>query len=70
MYSGKTLGDYIRDNVRDVVDELCQYQNCDNCSIGWLYEEHGKECILHKVSSDIAIDLPIDYTRKDIKAYE
>ena len=61
-----TLGDYIRDNAKDIVDELCQFQNCDDCSIGSLYEEFGKECILHKVSSFDAIDIPINYSMRDI----
>lgn len=66
MEQRTTLRDYITDNIAETIDELCQYQNCDNCSIGALYEAHSKECILHKVSTIDAIDIPLDYRSGDL----
>lgn len=30
----ETIREYIENSIEDVVSELCQYQACDNCSIG------------------------------------
>lgn len=32
-----TLREYIEENICDIIEELCQYQNCDNCPIDALY---------------------------------
>ena len=54
----KTLREYIEDNVEDVVAELCQYQNCDNCSIGSLYKNNN--CKLHTMTIEEAVDEEIE----------
>lgn len=36
-----TFEEYFTENLSDIVAELCQYQKCDNCSIGELSKQHG-----------------------------
>ena len=47
-----TIREYIESNVADIVDELCQYQACDNCSIGSMFER----CPLLDMPTEEAID--------------
>lgn len=47
-----TLREYIEENIERVVEELCQYQSCDNCSIGSMYER----CPLLDMSVEEALD--------------
>lgn len=51
-----TIREYIEDNVADVVAELCQYQQCDNCSIGSMFVR----CPLLDMSVEEAIDLDFE----------
>lgn len=51
-----TLREYIEDNMCDVVAELCQYQHCDNCSIGSLYGFSSDICPLQYNSIEEVID--------------
>ena len=51
-----TIRDYIIENIEDIVAELCQYQNCDNCSIGSLF---NRRCPLLDMSVDEAVDVEI-----------
>lgn len=47
-----TIREYIEENIEDVVAELCQYQQCGNCSIGSMF----KKCPLLNMPIDEAID--------------
>ena len=47
-----TIREYIEGNIEDIVDELCQYQTCDNCSIGSMFER----CPFLDTTTDEAID--------------
>lgn len=47
-----TLREYIENNIADVVAELCQYQQCDNCSIGSLFNR----CPLLDMPAEEALD--------------
>lgn len=56
-----TLREYIEDNIDDVVAELCQYQQCDNCSIGSLF----KRCPLLDYPIPEAIDIDMSCERQE-----
>ncbi len=45
-----TLRDYIADHAEDIAQELCQYQKCENCSLGTI--DH---CVLRRCS-----EFPVD----------
>lgn len=51
-----TLEDYITDNPGEILAELCQYQTCDNCSIGALF----KRCPLLDKTIEEALEEEID----------
>lgn len=52
-----TLREYIEENSEDIIAELCQYQTCENCSIGSLYKDR---CRLLDGAVDEIIDEVID----------
>lgn len=52
-----TLREYIEENVCDIVDELCQCQHCDDCSIDLFY--HGN-CLLRFNTIEEVIDKDIE----------
>lgn len=56
-----TLREFFEDNLADTVAELCQYQQCDNCSIRGLFT--GERCPLWDVSIEDALDLPVEPDR-------
>ena len=50
------LREYLTEHIADVLAELCQYQKCDNCSIGSLFED----CPLWKRSIEEALDCEVE----------
>lgn len=49
-----TLRDIVEEKLEDFVFELCQYQKCDNCSIGSL-----TSCVLRRCH-DFPLDEPLN----------
>lgn len=52
-----TYREYIEDNAADILAELCQYQNCDNCSIGGI---HYEQCPLKEHTCEEVLDMEMD----------
>ena len=50
-----TLEEYIMENLPDIVAELCQYQKCDNCSIGSLFDR----CPLLDMTAEEALNCEV-----------
>lgn len=51
-----TLKKYVIENLDDFIFELCQYQKCDNCSLGSV-----DSCVLRRCS-DNPLDQPLNET--------
>ena len=53
--------EYFIENLSDIIAELCQYQKCDNCSIGELSKQHGwGRCPLHDMSIEDMLTSEMD----------
>lgn len=48
-----TLREYITENLEPFVDELCQLQKCDNCSIGNTEACVLRRCDFHAIDEEL-----------------